>query len=209
MKKAFLVTLFIAIISINASAQKAVYGIKIAGGIAYQHIENTEVLSTSSIKTFNIKGIMQIPVKNDFWFEGGLGIVGKGGVFYQDALTTTIHVTYLELPVEIMRKFNFTNLGRFYLGAGGYIAHGFGGSLDYETPGTASTDKLRFGKENDVRRYDIGLDFSMGFEFRNRVTFNMGYKPGLNNIASIPQQDTGTSVVRNREFTIGLGYLFK
>jgi hypothetical protein len=55
----------------------------------------------------------------------------------------------------------------------------------------------------------VGLDFTTGFEFRNHMTFNMGYKLGLNNIESIPQQDAGTSVMRNREFTVGLGYLFK
>ncbi|MDB5032454.1 MAG: outer membrane protein with beta-barrel domain, partial [Mucilaginibacter sp.] len=51
--------------------------------------------------------------------------------------------------------------------------------------------------------------FSTGFEFRNKLTFNLAYSLGINNIASTTQQDSGTSVVKNREFSIGLGYLFK
>lgn len=209
MKKALLIALFTCVIGLYAQAQTFTYGAKIAGGIAYQHIKNPEVLSTNDIKTFNIKGVVQMALKHNFSLEGGLGIANKGGIFYQDALTTTVRLTYVELPVELMRKFNFTNLGLFYVGAGGYLARGLSGSIKYETPGIATTDKLKFGKDNDADRLDAGLDFSTGFEFKNHVTFNVGYKLGLNNIASTPQKDTGTSVVRNTEFTVGLGYIFK
>lgn len=209
MKKIVFTLLLFCITCLGANAQKLLFGGKISGGFAYQQIRNPEILSTGDVKTFNIKGIAQLPFKNDFWLEGGLGIVNKGGVFYEDALTTTLHLTYLELPVDLLHKFNFTNLGKFYIGAGGYVARGIGGQIDYETPGVANSDKLKYGKNNDIRRYDTGLDFTTGFEFRNHVTFNLGYKLGLNNIESIPQQDAGTSVMRNREFTIGLGYLLK
>ncbi len=128
---------------------------------------------------------------------------------FDEALTTTTRLTYAEVPVNILRKFTFTDLGVFYVGAGGYVAMGIGGKLDYETPGTETSDKIEFGKDLDVKRFDTGLNFSTGFEFRNKVTFNMGFSLGLNNIASTTQQDSGTSVVKNREFLIGLGYLFK
>lgn len=208
-KKAILAVVIICTIGLGARAQKIIYGAKIAGGFAYQQIKNPEILSTGDIRTFNIKGIAQLPMKHNFWLEAGLGIMGKGGVFYQDALTTTVRTTYLELPLSVMRKFNFTDLGVFYLGAGGYVARGLGGKIDYETPGSKSTDQLKFGKNNDVARYGTGLEFTSGFEFRNQVTFNIGFDLGLNNIASSAQQATATSVVRNREFTVGLGYLLK
>ncbi|MBC7399325.1 MAG: PorT family protein [Mucilaginibacter sp.] len=209
MKKAIIITLFIAVSSLYANAQKLTYGFKVSGGFAYQQIENKEIISASSITTFNIRALAQMPVRNKFWLEAGLGIAGKGSVVFNDALTTTTHLTYVEIPVNLLRKFTFTDLGIFYLGAGGYIAGGVTGNLDYETPGTNTADKIIFGKNNDVTRFDTGLNFTTGFEFRNRVTFNMAFTLGLNNIASINQQDTGTSVVRNREFSLGLGYLFK
>jgi hypothetical protein len=209
MKKAIIIALFIAVSSLSTNAQKLTYGFKVSGGFAYQQIENKEILSASSITTFNIRGLAQTPIRNNFWLEAGLGIAGKGSRVFNDALTTTTHVTYVELPVNVLRKFTFTDLGIFYLGAGGYVAGGITGSLDYETPGTNTADKIKFGKDDDVTRFDTGLNFTAGFEFRNRVTFNMAFALGLNNIASTTQQDTGTSVVRNREFSIGLGYLFK
>ncbi|MFD2145934.1 outer membrane beta-barrel protein [Mucilaginibacter antarcticus] len=139
----------------------------------------------------------------------GVGYVGKGSVVSIDALTTTTLLNYGELTVSALRKLTFTNIGVFYLGVGPYLAMGLNGTLDYETPGSDTKDKLLFGKDNDVMKFDAGLYFTTGFEFRNRVTFNIGYALGLNNIASDPQRGSGTTVVKNREFLIGLGYRFR
>jgi hypothetical protein len=207
MIKRVLFTGFILLTGLFASAQ-IIYGAKIAGGFAYQRIVNGDLLSAGSIKTFNIEVIAQMPVKYGFWLEAGLGIAGKGSVINDEALTTTTHLTYAQLPVNILRKFNFTDLGVFYLGAGGYLAMGLGGKLGYQTPGSSTSDNVRFGNSDDARRFDTGLDFSTGFEFRNKLTFDLNYSYGLNNIASSTQQASGTSVVKNREFSIGLGYLF-
>lgn len=193
--------------ALYANAQIS-FGAKVSGGLAYQGITGHDIIDKGSVKTFNIKGIAQMSIKNGFWLEAGIGIANKGGVVYNDALTTSTHLTYLELPVNILRKFTFTDLGVFYLGAGGYIAKGIRGHLDYQTPGSSNSDFVRFGKNNDFKMFDTGLNFSTGFEFRNKLTFNIGYSLGLNNIASQPLQDSGTTVVRNREFSMGLGYLF-
>ena len=206
-KRAIIITVCMWLACLGADAQ-ITYGGKISGGLAYQKVVNGDIISTNSIKTFNIRAIAQMPVKDGFWLEAGLGIAGKGSLVYNDGLTTATHLTYLELPVSIIRKFKFTDLGLFYVGAGGYLAMGLGGYLDYQTPGSNTSDHVRFGREDDARKFDTGLDFSTGFEFKNKLTFNIGYSLGLNNIASDTQQDSGTSVVKNREFAIGLGYLF-
>ncbi|MDB5029738.1 porin family protein, partial [Mucilaginibacter sp.] len=198
MKKAIIITCLLLITCFYAGAQ-ITYGAKISGGLAYQKINNAYIIAAGSIKTFNIRGIAQMPFKNGFWLEAGIGISGKGSVVYNDALTTTTHLTYLELPVNVLRKFKFTDLGVFYIGAGGYAAMGLGGKLDYETPGSSTSDNVRFGKADDAQKFDTGLGFSTGFEFRNKLTFNLAYSLGINNIASTTQQDSGTSVVKNRE----------
>jgi hypothetical protein len=208
-KRVIIITLVLGISALVARAQKIEYGVKISGGFAYQQIRNKDILSAGSIKTFNLRGIAQMPLGKRYWIEGSLGYLGKGSVMYNDALTTTKHLNYGELSLSALRKLTFTNLGVFYLGAGPYVAMGLNGTLDYETPGSDTKDNIKFGKDYDAKRFDAGLNFSTGFEFRNRVTFNIGYALGLNNIASIPQQDSGTSVIRNREFLIGLGYRFK
>jgi hypothetical protein len=199
--------LLLATTSWYANAQ-ILFGGKISGGLAYQKIVDPAKISASSIKTFNIKGIVQLSIKNNFWLESGIGVAGKGSVVYKDALTTTTHLTYIEVPLSLLRKLTFTDLGIFYAGGGGYIALGNSGELTYQTPGSSTSDFVRFGKNNDFKKFDTGINFLTGFEFKNKLTFNMAYSLGLNNIASAPQQDSGITVVKNREFSIGLGYLF-
>lgn len=206
-KRAIVITALICLTCLYAHAQLT-YGGKISGGLAYQNVVNHDIISAGSIKTFNVRGVVQMPIKNGYWLEADVGIAGKGSSVSNDGLTTNTHLTYLEIPVSFLRKFKFTNLGIFYLGAGGYVAMGIGGYLNYETPGSNTSDHVRFGEENDARKFDAGANFSTGFEFLTKLTFNMAFSLGLNNIASATQQDSGTSVVKNREFSIGLGYLF-
>jgi len=189
---------------------QVLYGVRIAGGLAYQQVKSSIVRTTgSSVKTFSIYGFAQAPLANDYWLSASLGIANKGSVVYDDALTTTTHLTYFEMPVSVLRKFTFGNTGIFFIGTGGYLAMGWKGNLDYETPGSYTSDIIKYGKDNDIKKFDTGLYFSTGFELRNRLVFNVGYSLGLNNIASLSQQDSGTSVVKNRVFSVGLGYLIK
>ena len=202
--------LFFLLIGCTSLKAQILYGVRMAGGLAYQDIKSSSVRTTgSSVKTFNIYGFAQAPLKNDFWLSAGLGIANKGSVVYDDALTTTTHLTYFEMPVSVLKKFNFSNTGIFFIGAGGYLAMGWKGRLNYETPGSYTSDIIKYGKGNDLKKFDTGLYFSTGFELRNRLVFNVGYSLGLNNIASLSQQDSGTSVVKNRVFSVGLGYLIK
>ena len=188
---------------------QVLYGLKLSGGLAYQQVTNNAIESTGSVKTFNVTATTQVPLKYNFWLSAGIGIANKGSVVYENALTTSTHLTYLELPVEILRKFDFGSTGKFYAGLGGYVAMGLKGKLDYETPGSSTTDIISYGKDNDVKKADAGINLLTGLELRNNLTFNIAYSFGLNNIASLPQQDSGTAVVKNRMFSIGLGYLFK
>ncbi len=208
-KRLFLIVVFSFLCCFALKAQIR-YGVRVSGGFAYQQVESTTVRATGgSVKTFNIYGFAQTPLTNDFWLSTALGIANKGSIVYDDALTTTTHLTYVEIPVSVLKKFNIPNTGIFFLGAGGYLAMGWRGGLKYETPGSYTSDVLHYGKENDIKRFDTGLYFSTGFELRNNLIFNVGYSLGLNNIASSPQQASGTSVVKNRIFTVGLGYLIK
>lgn len=210
MAKGLTVLFFLFLMGCTGIRAQVRYGVRMAGGFAFQRVKSSTVRTTGgSIKTFNIYGFAQVPLKNDFWLSGALGIANKGSVVYDDALTTTTHLSYFEMPVSVVKKFTFGSSGVFFMGAGGYVAMGRKGKLDYETPGSFTSDIARFGKGNDVKKYDAGFYFSTGFELRNRLVFNVGYSHGLNNIASLSQQDSGTSVVKNRVFSVGLGYLIK
>src|ERR1700761_3795160 len=111
-KRPIIITGILLLLCAYTKAQ-IVYGFKLSAGFAYQDIVNHDIISAGSIRTFNARAIAQLPLKNDYWLEGGLGIAGKGSVVYNDGLTTTTHLTYAELPLNLLRKFTFTDLGIF------------------------------------------------------------------------------------------------
>lgn len=217
MKKLVFFITIICLVSSYANAQRKIeYGFRIGGGLAVQHITNnniqhpatSNILSNNSIRTFNANVLVNFPVLKKYYLRTSLGIANKGTIITEEGLTTTNKITYLELPINLVRKYDIPSFGKIIGGIGGYVAMGSSGRLDYQTPNSNNSDKVIFGNENDFQKYDAGINLISGLELNNRLTFNLGYDLGLSNIASQALKDTGTKNVYNREFTIMLGLTF-
>lgn len=209
MKKSAIIILLTCLFSNSGYAQRLwEYGFRIGGGLAFQNIGSSTILSNNTIRVFDAYTVINIPVLDKYYLRTGFGIDNKGTVITEDALTTTNKITYIEVPVDLMRKYEIPNLGYFIGSVGGYFAFGGSGSLTYETPSSYNTNKVVFGADNDFRRLDAGINLVAGLELKNRLTFNLGYDFGLVNIASNALKDSGYKHVYNRKFAITLGYKF-
>ncbi|ACU64538.1 porin family protein [Chitinophaga pinensis] len=131
------------------------------------------------------------------------------------------HLTYLELPVNLVLKFPLGS-GKFITGAGGYIAYGLGGKdkitgteratgADYERkidvkfekePHLAEAD---FGKTTYYRPIDLELNFLAGYEFKNGLGLNFTYSPGLKNMAPPPIVIGPSTIIYNRRMNTYAG----
>ncbi|QJD97499.1 PorT family protein [Mucilaginibacter robiniae] len=190
------------------AANPVLFGFQIGGGIGTQHYSAAQQVSTQSVATFNAAVKAILPLNYKYAVYTSCGITNKGGVLFEDALTTTTKITYLDVPVSLVRKFTLPLLGNLYVGAGGYLSRGLRGKTKFETPDSESSDQLVFGKGNDLQRTDAGLNFVGSLQLNNNLTFNASYELGLRNIVSQIQQDTGTSHINNRYLSVTLGYLF-
>jgi hypothetical protein len=209
MKKLIFIAFALCLVSRYAHAQRKIeYGFDIGGGLGIQSINNNDIISNNSIRTFNANAVINFPVFKQYYVRTGISLSNKGTVITEDGLVTTNKITYFELPVTIIRKFNIPTLGKIIAGLGGYVASGFAGTIDYETPSSSNSDKVDFGDANDFQKYDAGLRAVTGIELNNRLTFNLAYDYGLYSIASQTLKDTGYTSVYNREFTITLGFKF-
>jgi hypothetical protein len=205
----YLLTILLFTFTISAySQQKWNYGFKFGGGITNQSISNNDIISTNSIVTLSFAGFINYNLPNQWALQSGLGISNKGAEIVEDGITTTPKITYLDLPLNIIKKFNFPGLGMYYLGAGGYIAHAVSGRYKFETPNSVTSEKLEFGSSGDVQKFDQGLNFTTGLELNNHLLFDVRYELGLKDISTYPQKDTGTNYIRNRLLTVSLGYIF-
>lgn len=201
--------LLLTFLTVNAYAQKFGYAFKIGGSIASQTTNNKDVINTNSIRTFNIGGIVKYYLPRNWMLQGSINWSNKGGEVVEDAITTTTHISYLDIPVNIAKKFKLTGLGILYAGAGGYYANALKGHYDYQTPNSTSSEKLEFGNHNFLQRTDLGVNFTTGLEIDNGLLFDLRYALGLKNLATQPLKDTGTSTIHNRFFCVSIGYVFK
>ena len=188
--------------------RKIEYGFGVGGGLAIQTINNSAVLDNNSIRTFNANVNVKFPILQQYYLRVALGVANKGSVVTEDALTTTNKIFYYQLSPTIVRKYSIPTLGKIIGGFGFYVASGDHGTLNYETPNSNTSDKISFGNENDYKRLDAGLSLLTGLELNNHLVFSLGYNFGVTNIASQTLKDTGTKSIYNREFTVGLGFVF-
>lgn len=207
MKKLALILSLFCLIGPAAHAQRKIeYGFRLGGGLAIQATNNSNILSNNAIRTFNANVVVNFPVLQQYYLRTSLGIANKGTLITEDGLTTTNKITYIELPINLIRKYNIPTFGKIIGGIGGYFAFGDHGSLNYETPNSNTSDKIAFGDNYDFQKNDAGISLITGLELNNRLTFNLGYDFGLYNIASQSLKDAGTKSIYNREFSITLGF---
>lgn len=109
------------------------------------------------------------------------------------------HLTYLELPVNIVYKHPLGR-GKLIAGAGGYVARGIGGNskATNNNLGTGEISKYKwdivYKKHVDLSAsqpdgkatiynhpIDVGLNFMAGYELKNGLAFNVLCSPGLTN----------------------------
>lgn len=188
--------------------RKFEYGFRIDGGVATQSTTSPSLLSTQVIRIFNARLVGEYALPRNYFLQASAGVNNKGVTNFEDGLTTTNHITYLELTIDALHKFQIPSLGHFLVGAGFYTAMARSGTFDYETPNSTNSDSMSFGNDNDFRKNDAGFNLITGLQLNNHLTFNIGYDFGLTNIASQPLKDSGVKSVYNRSIMVGLGLMF-
>jgi hypothetical protein len=208
MKKYFLFPIFFVLMCNCVFCQDLKFGIKGELCFASQSIEDPDILSTNSISTLKVTGYFDKYLANGFYLEPGISIVGKGVKAYQNAQTNTITTTYLDLPVNVIYRFSLKRAGRLFAGAGMYAGIGLSGNNENETTNVTSGQAVTFGSTEDYKKAEFGGNLTGGIELNNHLTFNLNYQFGLNNIAGDQTLSEGTVSVKNRVFSMGLGFLF-
>ena len=206
MKRLSLPLGFLLLSSSALMAQKWQFGLQGNLGFASQSIANPDILSKNSINNFNINAYAEYSLKRQFFMQAGVGIVGKGVKEYQNAQTNTITLTYLDIPVTLLRKFNLPTLGKVYVGLGPYVGIGLSGNDQSENTNTTSGTAIAFGNSADFKKLDYGANAVTGLELNNHLTFNIKYSLGLKNVASTDPVDMNTTDTKNRVFSIGIGF---
>ncbi len=182
---------------------RTTFGIR--GGINFYNLngknnagENLE----NKLKTgFNAGVNAEIPVGIDFYLQPGLLFSTKGAADKAGDGKTTI--SYLELPINFIYKPELGE-GKMLLGFGPYL--GYGINAKYKN-GSVESD-IEFGDQVDeLKRFDAGANLLAGYEFNNKLSFQLNAGLGLLDIHNSPASDS-KSTLKNTGFGLSLGYRF-
>lgn len=184
------------------------FGIRGALCFASQDITDPNVLSTNSITTLKITGFFDKYLAHGLYLEPGIGVIGKGVKVYQSAQTNTITLTYMNIPVNLVYRFSIKRVGKLYTGAGPYMSWGVSGNNQNETTNVTSGQSVTFGDTEDYKKFEYGATLIGGIELNNHLTFNLDYQYGFTNIAADQTIAQGTTSIKNRVFSMGLGFIF-
>lgn len=179
-----------------------------AGNAAADDISSGPYQSTAG---FFVAGSADIPLGTALSLVPGLSVTGKGAEGPFDAAK---HLYYAEVPVNLVYHI-YSGNDQLFIGGGlyaGYLLSGLesvfkaNGNLNASSYPAGYTD---LGQFNDYyRRFDYGANLVGGYTFSKHISVNAGYGFGLGNVLSKAFSNNGDLKLKNRVFTVGLGYTF-
>jgi Outer membrane protein beta-barrel domain len=208
MKTKILVTVVLTtfLTAILYAQSKTTFGIR--AGVNFQNLNGKDSDGDKlnyDLKTgFNAGVNAEIPVGIDFFVQPGLVFSAKGAKYEIANVEIKRNLSYLEIPVNFLYKPELGE-GRILLGFGPYAAIAVGGNVK---GGNANID-IEFG--NDVgenKRFDAGANLLAGYEFNNKISFQLNAGLGLVSMYNRPDNDNKSSM-KNTGFGVSVGYRFQ
>jgi Outer membrane protein beta-barrel domain len=207
------------------TVSKASSGFGIRAGVNFQNItgkdQNGDKLNNDILTGFNAGITYDIPVGTDFYFQPGLLYTQKGAKSTDEILnqnvSSTIKLSYVELPLNFIYK-PLLGTGHMLLGFGPYVALGVGGKASFESNGISNSENIKFQntvKITDpdnvfyVRPVDAGANLLIGYEFSNKVSFQLNAQLGLLKINPEYEGSANDQTsAMNTGFGFSIGYKF-
>ncbi len=203
MKKIFSVAIALCAIS-SLSAQKFTYGFK--GGIntnqlvirAEQGEDNDKINLSSSKIGFQVGAVAELSFSDHFAVQPNLLFALKGGKF--PSTPYNINIYSIELPLNVLYKNN-----GFFAGAGPNFGYGISAKVKPEDQTFDLFDKEEAG-ELPLKRFELGANIIMGYQFPSGLNISSHYTLGLTN--SYNGDEGSDNKVNNNILGFSVGYTF-
>ena len=204
------------------AAGRTTFGVR--AGINFQNItgkySNDDRMKNDLIPGFNVGVNAEIPIAPTFYIQPGVLFTTKGAKLEKSSAqsyNSTVHLSYIEVPVNLVYK-PVLGAGRLIAGFGPYVDFGIGGKIKYDGTGAPSDRDIKFKKnvsnsDNNsygyFRGFGAGANVLFGYEFANKLSFQLNAQLGLTDIN--PKNDAISSTdakATNTGFGVSAGYRF-
>lgn len=195
----------------TVTANRTTFGIR--AGVNFQNINGKNSAGDNleyDVRTGFHAGVnAEIPVGTGSYFQPGLLYSVKGAKLAGD--NNKVKLNYVEVPLNFVYK-PILGTGNMVLGFGPYVGYAISGKG--ESNGTKYdidfNDTYVVGDSpNQFKRFDAGGNLLAGYEFANKVSFQVNAQLGLVNInPDLPNVSGDKSKKSNTGFGVSLGYRF-
>jgi hypothetical protein len=204
--------ILIAATAIAAQTAGAQISISPEAGINIANVTNKisdTKLSSKSITGFRVGANVDIPIGAGFSVQPGLFYSMKGTKYTGSFLTISgenkISMQYLEVPVNVVYRYDFGNAGGIFASVGPYAGYAIGGKAKVEITGLASTEEdIKFGSDaGEFKPFDYGINFGLGYISPFGLYVRGQYGLGLANLSN-----ADNVTWKNKVISVSLGYAF-
>jgi len=113
----------------------------------------------------------------------------------------------IDLPVNFLYK-----TGGFFLGLGPNFSYGISAKANLSEEGDEDWYKKQpvgeGGEEKSMlKRFEIGANLTMGYQFKNNFLISTNYTQGINNISGYGMDEGGEGKMHTRQVGISIGYI--
>jgi hypothetical protein len=217
MKKAIFVV-FITLLGNGLYAQemtvntgKTTLGLR--GGVNFQNINGKnssgDKLENKLLTGFHGGLNIEIPVGSGFYVQPGLLYSRKGAKLENS--DTKAKLSYIDVPVNLVYK-PVLGTGNMLLGFGPYVGFGLGGKVDNGTNEVDiefNNDPVNALSYTRFKKLDAGANLLAGYEFNNKVSFQLNAQLGLVDInPEMINASNDKTNWRNTGWGVSIGYRF-
>ena len=212
--------------STERSTEEITFGIE--GGINFSSFRGDIDLDHRT--GFNIGAVVNIPILESLYVKSGIRFIQKGAKYddydFDDNEEEEFkcNAAYIEIPILASYRYNFDNSSQLQINVGPYLAFGVGGKTKIEFTDNLDDDVDlyrgrefdTFGDDGPLKRFDLGLEFSVGITLASQFYVGVGYDLGLLNIANddfFSDEDEDDDVyrdisIKNGSWVINVGFTF-
>jgi hypothetical protein len=151
------------------------------------HITEGKSLNPGISTGINFGGSIDLPLTRNLSFQPALIFSAKGSVYKTDSTEYSVSPIYAEIPLNLSYSFGWEAFKITFF-AGPYFACGIGGNT-LTTGGTFQNLSYGSGANDDLKRFDIGINIGGGFTIKGFLICAQ-YGSSLTNISPDAKVDT-------------------
>lgn len=186
-------------------AQKTSFGIKAGfqqNSISMRHGDNDDWYRSSTTGAgFHVGALVDLELTKNISLQPAVLFNSKGTVFGSES---KINMYNINVPVNFLYK-----TGGFFLGLGPNLSYGLSAKMKTDGDDQNWYKKYPTGEGDEekspLKRFEIGANFTMGYQFKNNILISTTYTQGINSISNFDNSELGK--IRTRQVGLSVGYI--